>query len=1131
MGVPSAAGPAATAPRRGADPFHRSRGDGKTPVSIALEQDMPFLAEMLLLHANSVAKKGGGGPNNAGADDGELESATAALGLKLGGGNGGHLVGNRYRLQQELGDAAWRGDALAIFRLIYRKGVDVNGLHTPFSRGAPSPATAPSPLPSPAASHNASFASLGSPSARAIPAAGTAPQVSSANVHVFRCTALHRAAATASGCDGSPRSLLALDVLLRAGADPNRPDSSGASALHYAALVGAEEATFMLLQAGADPLLRNEDGCTPLDIARAEAHAGVLSLLAAHASAVTHLDLSWGVVLSGELRARRGLSAWEHRTNAEFAMDGYQDAGAEAQDGAMARTASRSRSGSGSGGKERSRTNTDPMLAVASIVDDWAGGNDDKAAASVDKPQSSPTAGARSVFAPWRWKWQWRNRSAALSVVHRALFLWQSAPNAAVAIASSGGGAGGGSGASSFQSAGPSSPSASGKKGLPSSKGGLLTTPSKSATGSLSASATTSGAASSGAVTSSAAPSVLPDLNSRVYAPLRIEGPVVRIPLANIAAVEYADDDQPKPKEKKFFVHIHAPAAANASGQADSGNATTGAVKDGGSGANPATSPVEPLELSAATAEDAGLWVAAIRSAVAAVAEEMSREAFLRRAVTNESKHMWHEADLPTRLLSLTNPAVPPPMAASSARVQRLAELPAPQQPSAEGSKHLSTPSRAHASTLFSAISPLDDTAQIVSSPSPADLDRTNAGGPSADDLEVSSSLFVDGSLSGTIDPHDVSGVNSEEDSDEAVTAADEAFGDSDDESHRDVAEASKSLPPSLASLHLPSLREEEEEEDETVSRADTIAPADQTPVTANSVPAESTADETAAMGDPSFVSTAADTAMTGLADDDRADAWSESDPGQSTQYGFHGAEDSDVDKSMVGSETGDMDDDASSVVSSVAGGDEAAASTWQAGSAGAPSKSLFRRKSARVPLPRSVPAAPPPSSIPPTSASSGAAEPSSTLQQLRAAAFSNLGTKPRPSGNTQIFGSLGVVPAPRPLPAPAKAVVETPQAASVPVATASEPASASTAGPVLPSSFGLVSKAPTLGIRASMSFRNGVVLPGASRPIGGPMGSRADSGGSVLSRPHALAPPPPLNSVAGAAATLKSATGANPTA
>ena len=75
--------------------------------------------------------------------------------------------------------------------------------------------------------------------------------------------------------------LSALKALLAAGADPNARDAEGATPLHMAAYTSRTENAVILLQAGADPLLKTHIGRDVLSMARkvrADELAGVVSL-------------------------------------------------------------------------------------------------------------------------------------------------------------------------------------------------------------------------------------------------------------------------------------------------------------------------------------------------------------------------------------------------------------------------------------------------------------------------------------------------------------------------------------------------------------------------------------------------------------------------------------------------------------------------------------------------------------------------------------------------------------------------------------------------------------------------------------------------------------------------------------
>jgi uncharacterized protein len=55
-----------------------------------------------------------------------------------------------------------------------------------------------------------------------------------------------------------------VSALLEAGSDPKRPDNSGNTALHEAALIGNPEVAKLLIKAGAEVNAQNKDGETPL---------------------------------------------------------------------------------------------------------------------------------------------------------------------------------------------------------------------------------------------------------------------------------------------------------------------------------------------------------------------------------------------------------------------------------------------------------------------------------------------------------------------------------------------------------------------------------------------------------------------------------------------------------------------------------------------------------------------------------------------------------------------------------------------------------------------------------------------------------------------------------------------------
>ena len=86
-------------------------------------------------------------------------------------------------------------------------------------------------------------------------------------------TALHRACAIGDED--------VVDVLLKNGASPDLADACGDTALHWACFCGHIEAVDTLLRAGADATIRSTDGKTPLDAARDEGHISIVRLLAA----------------------------------------------------------------------------------------------------------------------------------------------------------------------------------------------------------------------------------------------------------------------------------------------------------------------------------------------------------------------------------------------------------------------------------------------------------------------------------------------------------------------------------------------------------------------------------------------------------------------------------------------------------------------------------------------------------------------------------------------------------------------------------------------------------------------------------------------------------------------------------
>ena len=84
-------------------------------------------------------------------------------------------------------------------------------------------------------------------------------------------TALHSAA--------SRRRADIAQVLLDAGADPNVRQAKGWTPLHSGAHNGSAELVRMLLDAGADPSPADDDGATPVQLSEAEGHADTVALL------------------------------------------------------------------------------------------------------------------------------------------------------------------------------------------------------------------------------------------------------------------------------------------------------------------------------------------------------------------------------------------------------------------------------------------------------------------------------------------------------------------------------------------------------------------------------------------------------------------------------------------------------------------------------------------------------------------------------------------------------------------------------------------------------------------------------------------------------------------------------------
>mmetsp|Transcript_4099 Transcript_4099/g.4511 ORF Transcript_4099/g.4511 Transcript_4099/m.4511 type:complete len:249 (+) Transcript_4099:131-877(+) len=93
-------------------------------------------------------------------------------------------------------------------------------------------------------------------------------------------------ARTLDGLDLSPLALAAMhnnhrviDLILASGTDGDARDNLGHTPLHWAAKIGCADAIAIMLKRGCDPLVENNDGASPLKLARLENKEECVTLL------------------------------------------------------------------------------------------------------------------------------------------------------------------------------------------------------------------------------------------------------------------------------------------------------------------------------------------------------------------------------------------------------------------------------------------------------------------------------------------------------------------------------------------------------------------------------------------------------------------------------------------------------------------------------------------------------------------------------------------------------------------------------------------------------------------------------------------------------------------------------------